>query len=230
MYRMTIWGLRLAALAAVLFLAVEPAAAQRRGGGGGGARVSGGGARVSGGGVRYGGDRGEFRGSRVGIGIGLGGLGYGGYGGYYGSPGYSSYYYPQYSDYYYPQYSGYYSPDYTTTGSMPYYNNGASYYTGPAASTDQTDANAVTVDVHVPQDAQVWFDGNSTTQGGEWRRYVSPPLGTDKSYQYDVRARWTQNGQVVDQTRRIEVRAGQRGLVDFMRQDQQQQAPTKPPM
>ena len=101
----------------------------------------------------------------------------------------------------------------------------SAYYTpGATASTPAvTEPTAVpaslpgpvTVDVHVPASAQVWFDGVPTQATGDWRRFQSPPLVVGTNYQYDVRARWTESGRVVDQTRHITVHAFEVTLVDF---------------
>ena len=64
-------------------------------------------------------------------------------------------------------------------------------------------------------DAQVFFNGVLTQQQGTERAFVSPPLAPGKSYQYQIEARWTENGQTVDQTRSVPVTAGQAAVVDF---------------
>ncbi len=69
--------------------------------------------------------------------------------------------------------------------------------------------------VLVPADAEVWFDGNLTTTRGEQREFTSPPLTPGRDYQYQVRARWTDGGRVVDQTRTVAVRANARVGVNF---------------
>ena len=71
--------------------------------------------------------------------------------------------------------------------------------------------------VHVPADADVWFDGDATKQQGEWRAFASPPLTPGKDYSYDVRARWTVGGKTVDQTRTVVVHANDKVEVDFTR-------------
>ena len=116
----------------------------------------------------------------------------------------------------------YYSPDYSTTA--PDYSLSAYYspdataptpaVTAPIPAPDSTPGPA-TVDVHVPASAQVWFDDFLTTQTGDWRRFQSPPLAVGKDYHYVARARWTENGRMVDQTRRITVHAYEVTVVDF---------------
>jgi uncharacterized protein (TIGR03000 family) len=61
----------------------------------------------------------------------------------------------------------------------------------------------------------VWFDEDATQQTGEWRSFSSPRLSDDRVYHYTVRAKWNENGRVRDQSRRIDVRAGRRTMVDF---------------
>jgi uncharacterized protein (TIGR03000 family) len=80
----------------------------------------------------------------------------------------------------------------------------------------------------VPPDAQVFFDENPTQQTGEFRTFTSPSLPTDKAMHYDVKARWNDNGKQMEQTRRVEVRAGQRSTVDFTRPEGTERDRTQP--
>ena len=73
------------------------------------------------------------------------------------------------------------------------------------------------VQVIVPADATVWFNGQLTTTGGEQRVYASPALTPGLDYHYVIHARWTDGGRVVNQTRTIVVRAGAHVGVDFTR-------------
>ncbi len=163
-----------------------------------------------------------------GYGTGLGNWGYNGYGwggaGFYPNTNYGYGLYPgNYSGGFVPSYGygrSYFAPGYVSSGTMlpgnttsMYYQPGAQY--GAAA----TNPNAATIDVHVPADAQVWFDGDPTNQRGSDRVFTSPSLDPGKAYHYEVKARWTENGRPVERTKRVEVRAGQRTTVDF-NQDQ----------
>jgi uncharacterized protein (TIGR03000 family) len=69
--------------------------------------------------------------------------------------------------------------------------------------------------VVVPADATVWIDGAPTTQTGTDREFQTPPLEPGRVFTYQVRARWTQNGQMMDQTRTAEVRAGGMTMLVF---------------
>jgi uncharacterized protein (TIGR03000 family) len=174
------------------------------------------------------------RGYYGGYGSGYGGWGYGGYGlGGTGYLPYGGYGLGYRSGYYGPTY---YGPGYGYTGSygMPgYVSSGAnvlpsgttSFYYQPGAQIgaagygSAADPNAAMIDVRVPPEAQVTFDGEATTQRGPNRLFTSPALEPGKSYHYDVKASWNQNGRTVTRNRRVDVRAGQRTTVDFL-QDQ----------
>jgi uncharacterized protein (TIGR03000 family) len=160
-----------------------------------------------------------------------GGMGYGNYGygsGYLPGWGYGAGYSPGYNYGFRPSYGysgAYYAPGYVSSG-MTMAPGTTSFYYQPGApigaagyGASATDPNAATIDVRVPPDAQVWFDGDPTSQRGSDRVFSSPPLEPGKTYHYNVRVRFTQNGQPVERTRRVEVRAGQRTNVDF-NQDQ----------
>ncbi len=222
---LTAW--RPIALAALLALAAAPTDvwAAGHGGGfhGGGGGFHGGG--FHGGGVHFGGFHaggyraGYFSGFHNGSGFERRGNGY--TGGYfspwsYGSPAYISGGYgvtPYYS-----------APDYTT----PAPDNGVSSYYSPGATAPTPAVTATepppppnptpgpgTIDVHVPASAQVWFDDSLTKQTGDWRRFQTPPMSGDRDHQYEVRAHWTENGRVTEQTRRITVHAYEVTVVDF---------------
>jgi len=163
-----------------------------------------------GGGCGYGG---------YGYGGGYGGLGYGGYGyGGYGYPygyGYGSYA-PSYSDYGY----GY---GYPSTDVINNYN-----YVSPALSSTPAQApadNAIHLQLIVPENAQVLFNGAATTQTGTVREFVSPPLTPGQSYTYHVTARYTgADGRPVEETRDVVARPNDWYTVDFT-----QPAPTAQP-
>jgi uncharacterized protein (TIGR03000 family) len=242
--RFLTFAVPLAAAAAFLFAAgtAEAGGGGGHGGGGGGhgggggghagggAHVSGGGAHVSGGGwgggaVHVGGgtvhvvggvNRGwggnNFRpGFGVGIGVGV------------GVPG--GYFYGNYPT------SG---PDYYAAGPA------ASYYVTPPATPsvynvpDPSQGGAATQDpvahilVKVPADAEVWFGQSKTSQTGAQREFVSPQLTPGRDFTYDIKARWTEDGKEVVQTRQIDVAAGSWKTVDFTKPAVEQLEAPKP--
>jgi uncharacterized protein (TIGR03000 family) len=72
------------------------------------------------------------------------------------------------------------------------------------------------VTVHVPPDAEVWFNDMKMELTGPTREFFSPPLTAGRRYSYQVRLRWKDKGQTVTQTRKVVVSAGSRVQVDFM--------------
>jgi uncharacterized protein (TIGR03000 family) len=125
--------------------------------------------------------------------------------GYFSSSSYS----PSYS--YYPSYS---TPSYSYSGPTYAYNT-------PTISSQSfyppTTAAPAYVQVRVAADAEVWFDGSATQQRGAVRDFVSPALDPSRSYSYQVRARWMENGEARDETRTVSVQGGQTAYVDFNR-------------
>lgn len=226
--RWQLWlGISALTLAALLF-ATNPASAQRlgRGGWGGNNWNSGGWGYSNPGHYGYGNNYWN------------GGYGYGnnwygqGYSSNYYSPwntGYNSWYTPRsYAWDYYPgdyySNSGYYSdyePNYYYS-QTPYYQQRQGYTSFYPQNQDQNiSRNAALVHVRVPDNAELWFGGEKTSQTGSMRDFVTPDLGQNKDYFYTLKARWTdRDGKSVERTRRVTVRPGARVMVDFMRNDQ----------
>jgi uncharacterized protein (TIGR03000 family) len=71
------------------------------------------------------------------------------------------------------------------------------------------------IDLRVPPDAEVLFQGVRMTQTGPVRRFISPALTPGQDYSYDVRVSWAENGRRLSQDRRIVVRAGDRLNLDL---------------
>lgn len=77
---------------------------------------------------------------------------------------------------------------------------------------------------HVPEDAQVYIDGEPTKQRGMLRQYLTPNLDPAKHYALTVRVVWPEGGEWVSQMNRFEVRAGGVHCVDVVRADSEQLA------
>jgi uncharacterized protein (TIGR03000 family) len=75
--------------------------------------------------------------------------------------------------------------------------------------------NLAHIHVIVPAGASLWFNGALTTQLGAERDFTSPSLTPGTAFTYEIKARWMQDGRPVEQTREVEVRAGQTTTVDF---------------
>jgi uncharacterized protein (TIGR03000 family) len=69
--------------------------------------------------------------------------------------------------------------------------------------------------VEVPPGAQVWLEGQPTTQTGPVRTFVSPPLAPDQTFVYEVRVSWNGKGGVTEQTKSVPVRSGQEVRLQF---------------
>jgi uncharacterized protein (TIGR03000 family) len=78
-----------------------------------------------------------------------------------------------------------------------------------------TDGTGVTVEVRVPANAEVWFDGEKTAQTGPSRMFRSPSLRPGVAYLYLVRAKWSENGREMEQIQSITVHAGENIRVAF---------------
>jgi uncharacterized protein (TIGR03000 family) len=113
----------------------------------------------------------------------------------------------------------------------------------PAAAgpTDSTSSDSARINIHVPPHARVFFDGAPTRQPGEFRQFVSPPLEPNRTYSYEIRAAWTENGGTVEERRKLEIRRGQELKIDFLAERATEQKirdaeeikappPTRPPV
>jgi uncharacterized protein (TIGR03000 family) len=89
-----------------------------------------------------------------------------------------------------------------------------SFYPSAAAeeygtlSTPFAGNQPVWINMSVPANAQITFNGAKTRQTGAMRAFVSPPLAPGRDYYYDVTAKWEQGGREVTRTRHIAVQAG----------------------
>jgi uncharacterized protein (TIGR03000 family) len=69
--------------------------------------------------------------------------------------------------------------------------------------------------LRVPDNAEVWFDGQKTEQTGQMRAFLSPPIDPGQSYLYQLRVRWMEEGRAMERSRRILLQAGDRIQLDF---------------
>jgi uncharacterized protein (TIGR03000 family) len=76
--------------------------------------------------------------------------------------------------------------------------------------------NAAHLMLLVPDNAQIWFEGQKTSQTGKQREFITPVLEPGKSYTYTIRVRATSSdGRPTDETRDIRVRANDWWSIDF---------------
>jgi len=81
---------------------------------------------------------------------------------------------------------------------------------------------SATVEVRLPADAELWFDGHPTAQQGDRRTFTAPGLRPGLTYTYDVLARWHEGGQDVVRRERLLLRAGQALTLQFVRPARQE--------
>jgi uncharacterized protein (TIGR03000 family) len=91
------------------------------------------------------------------------------------------------------------------------------------------DPGCALLDVSVPDNAEVWLEGAATKQTGVSRQFVSPPLKTGHDYHYEIKARWKQDGRDVEETREVNVHAGERLSVTFPTASQKVSVPNALP-
>src|SRR5262249_32300789 len=78
------------------------------------------------------------------------------------------------------------------------------------------DDNAVLIGLRVPENAEIWIDGQKTTETGTFREFMTPALQPDQKFAYDIKARWIENGQEVVRDRKIDFYAGDRVMVNLL--------------
>lgn len=153
-----------------------------------------------------------------------------GWGGYY--PSYSYSYYPSYSYGTYPGYAyNYPSYDYGNYYSGGYYGGpgtqGYSYSSAYGPSMGQGGQVPAIIEVTLPDpNATVLVNGKATQSKGVTRRFESPPLEPGKTYRYDLKVSWQQNGQTKTQAREIQVTPGDVTRVDFTQEGGQPGGPS----
>ena len=110
---------------------------------------------------------------------------------------------------------GSYSPSYSATYQQPSIPQAGGYYGSAstegyyrASTTEAATERAVRINLQVPADAKIWFDGSQTIQTGTVRSFESPPLAVGPEYAYEIRIQWQRDGKEVTQTRQIIVHAG----------------------
>ena len=78
--------------------------------------------------------------------------------------------------------------------------------------------------VRLPEDARLFAEGQQLTLKSDQRRFVTPPLPSDRDAVYNLRVEYTRDGEVISRTKRVQIRAGESKTVEF--HDQTAQSPT----
>lgn len=80
----------------------------------------------------------------------------------------------------------------------------------PAANPTQG-----SVEVRLPGDARMYVDGQLAPLTSTVRRFETPQLQLGRDYYYTIKAEAVRNGQMVTESKKVVVRAGQVARVDF---------------
>jgi uncharacterized protein (TIGR03000 family) len=73
------------------------------------------------------------------------------------------------------------------------------------------------IQVHVPSNAEVWFNNDKTRLTGAIRAFDTPPLAVGRDYGYLVRVRWWNGDRYVEQQRQLVFQAGDTLNIDFLK-------------
>jgi uncharacterized protein (TIGR03000 family) len=88
--------------------------------------------------------------------------------------------------------------------------------TPPAPATEQTSISSeATLTVNVPQEARVFVNGVRTKSVGGERTFVSRGLQAGFNYTYEVRAEVERNGELVEETKVVNLQAGRNAQIAF---------------
>ena len=85
--------------------------------------------------------------------------------------------------------------------------------TAPVVAPVKT--GSIEIDLQVPTDAKVYFNGAATTQTGMSRAFVTAPLTPGYEYSYAIRVQWHEGNRLVERTRDLSFMAGDHVRVDF---------------
>jgi uncharacterized protein (TIGR03000 family) len=78
---------------------------------------------------------------------------------------------------------------------------------------------AARIVVKIPAEAELWFDGARTSQGGSFRRFVTPSLPKGQSLSYTLQVRWRIKGAELTRAQEVAVGPGSNVTVDFLTVD-----------
>lgn len=126
--------------------------------------------------------------------------------GYGTSTGYSTGYYANNTQ---PKVQHSYA-SYGSTGGSPAYRQQSAAPQQRVAATKpvQTQTNKVTLEMIVPEAAQVYLVNQRMSLAGTTRRFVIPISDANQTYQYPIRVELTANGQKSEAATSVKIRAG----------------------
>ncbi len=100
-----------------------------------------------------------------------------------------------------------------------------SFYRG-AEPAPTVASNQIALDIQVPNtNAEVTVNGQKLTGTGTTRQFTADSLATGQTYEYKVKAKWTESGKEMSRERTVTASPGQRMSVSFTQPDQQRRRP-----
>jgi uncharacterized protein (TIGR03000 family) len=82
--------------------------------------------------------------------------------------------------------------------------------------TPSSSSSSASLDIRVPEGADVRIDGRPLEQSGIKRRYVTPAVPPNQSVHHRINATWTENGRKISASRDVMVQAGDRQSILFL--------------
>ena len=104
-----------------------------------------------------------------------------------------------------------------------------SYYRGEQTTMASASPTQVALDIRVPSSAEVSVNGDKISATGTMRTFTSDNLTAGQTYEYKVKAKWTENGKEVIRERTVKVMPGKATTVDLTRTQRSGQSPSAPP-
>jgi uncharacterized protein (TIGR03000 family) len=114
------------------------------------------------------------------------------------------------------------SDDGSTTSSGRFFSRRSNYQgeqtvtgQGEQIVTGTVPGNQVALDIRVPSNAEVTVGEEKLSGSGTMRRFTSSGLTSGQSYEYKVKATWTENGKQMTKERTVQAQPGRRMTVDL---------------
>jgi uncharacterized protein (TIGR03000 family) len=116
--------------------------------------------------------------------------------------------------------------EYYLTGARPELGTGTLVMPQNVSMATLSALAPATIDIEVPETAEVYIQGRLMSQRGTLRRFVSPQLNPGLAYSYDVVAVWHEGDQDVRRVQRTVVRAGEYAKMSFVPTSGEPASPT----
>jgi uncharacterized protein (TIGR03000 family) len=75
----------------------------------------------------------------------------------------------------------------------------------------------VTIEMTLPEGAEVWIDGNKMSHTTTQRKFISPPLQPGRCFNYEFQIRFNEEGREQTMARSLDVFAGGHYTMDFVK-------------